>query len=35
MTLFASAVKVAGNLNSWQIRNTKAQLRIRLMRVTV
>ncbi|QDP44144.1 minor tail protein [Gordonia phage JuJu] len=35
VTLYASAVKTAGNLNSWQIRNTKAQLRIRLMRVTV
>lgn len=35
VTLYASAVKTAGVLTSWKIRNTKAQLRIRLMRVTV
>ncbi|QMU18989.1 hypothetical protein [Gordonia rubripertincta] len=35
VTLYVSAVKVAGNLKSWSIRNTKAQLRVRLMRVSV
>lgn len=33
VTLYVSAVKTAGAWNNWQVRNTQAQLRIRLMRV--
>lgn len=33
VTLYVSAVKTAGVISTWSIRNTKAQLRIRLLRV--
>ncbi|GAC71045.1 hypothetical protein [Gordonia soli] len=33
VTLYASAVKKAGSFSGWNIRNTNAQLRVRLLRV--
>lgn len=33
VTVFVSAVKTAGVISTWSLRNTKAQLRIRLLRV--